>query len=127
MPTAPIYKICPASHWRTCQQTGRLPLSPVDAADGFIHLSAAHQVQQTAARHFRHQPDLVLLEVDPDRLPPGALRWEVSRGGDRFPHLYGDLPASAVLRATPAPLDANGIPMLSVAPDPPPPDDSALA
>lgn len=119
MPSAPIYKICPAPHWQACQRTGHLPLSPIDAADGFIHLSALHQARQTAAKHFRHQPELVLLEVDPDRLPPGALRWEVSRGGDRFPHLYADLPASAVLRATPAPLDPDGVPQLSLPPIPP--------
>ena len=59
---------------------------------------------------------IVLLEIDPARLPEGALRWEVSRGGDLFPHLYADLPATAVLRATPAPLDENGVPHLDLPP-----------
>lgn len=116
MPSAPIYKITPTAAWLTCQRTGLLPRAPIDQQDGFIHLSAAHQAQETAAKHFRNQPDLMLLEVDPDRLPEGALRWEVSRGGQPFPHLYAELPLSAVLRATPAPLDENGIPALAIPP-----------
>ena len=87
MPTTPIYKLCPESDWLACVRDGRLPWAPVDARDGFIHLSAAHQVHETAAKHFHGRENLVLLEVDPDRLPEGALRWEVSRGGELFPHL----------------------------------------
>lgn len=116
MPTTPIYKLCSTPDWQTCLHTGHLPWSPVDTQDGFIHLSAPHQAQETAAKHFRQRPDLVLLEIDPARLPEGALRWEVSRGGDLFPHLYADLPAAAVLRATPAPLDENGVPHLDLPP-----------
>lgn len=110
----PIYKLCPESDWLACQRTGTLPPSPVDTHDGFIHLSAPHQAQETAAKHFRNRTGLVLLEVDPARLPEGTLRWEVSRNDQLFPHLYADLPSTAVVRATAAPLDANGVPQLSL-------------
>lgn len=112
MSSAPIYKLCPEADWLACQRDGRLPWAPVDVRDGFVHLSAAHQVQETAAKHFRGRTGLVLLEVDPARLPDGALRWEVSRGGELFPHLYADLPRAAVVRAEPAPLGENAVPRL---------------
>ena len=118
MTSAPIYKLCTESDWADCQSDGQLPWAPVDLIDGFIHLSAAHQVQETAAKHFRGRAGLVLLEVDPALLPEDALRWEVSRGGDRFPHLYGDLVREAVVRATAAPLDEDGIPRLSLGDSP---------
>lgn len=114
MVSNPIYKLCPEPDWLACQRTGSLPWAPVDTHDGFIHLSAAHQAQETAAKHFRGRAGLVLLEVDPTRLPEGALRWEVSRNDELFPHLYADLPAAAVVRATAAPLDENGVPRLSI-------------
>ncbi len=67
-----------------------------DLRDGFIHFSAAHQLAGTVGRHFAGQSNLMLISVDPDRL--GAqLRWESSRDGDLFPHLYGPLPLSAVI------------------------------
>lgn len=105
-----IYKICPADDWSACQRTGRLPWASVDHDDGFVHLSAAHQVQQTLALHFRGRSGLMVLEVDPARLPQGALRWEPSRGGDLFPHLYADLPRESVVRADTAPLGEDGVP-----------------
>lgn len=107
-----IYKLCSAAGWAACQRDGRLPWSADDRRDGFIHLSAAHQLQGTAAKHFRGVTGLVLLQVDPARLPEGALRWEVSRGGDRFPHLHGELPLEAVARAESAPLGPEGVPRL---------------
>ncbi|MCH9685692.1 MAG: DUF952 domain-containing protein [Deltaproteobacteria bacterium] len=107
-----IYKICSTEAWAACQKSGHLPWAEVDRRDGFVHLSARNQVEQTAAKHFAGQTGLMILEVDPDALPTDALRWEVSRGGDRFPHLYADLPLSAVSSARPAPLDADGIPQL---------------
>lgn len=107
-----IYKICSADDWDIGQREGQLPWAPVDREDGFVHLSAAHQVAQTAAKHFRGRSGLVVLEVDPARLPPDALRWEVSRGGDRFPHLYADIPRDAVVRAESAPLADDGVPRL---------------
>jgi len=107
-----IYKLCSRADWDACQREGRLPWAPVDREDGFVHLSAAHQVQGTAAKHFRGRPSVMVLEVDPAQLPEGRLRWEVSRGGERFPHVYGELPREAVVRAEAAPLDGDGVPSL---------------
>ena len=76
--------------------------APVDRADGFIHFSTAEQVAETARRHFGEQDDLLLVAVRADAL--SDLRWEPSRGGALFPHLYGFLPMDAVLWARPMPL-----------------------
>lgn len=103
-----IYKICPASLWREAERAGHLEGAPVDLADGFIHFSTAAQVAETAARHFAGQADLVLVHVDVDALSPALLRFEPSRGGDLFPHLYGHLPLSAVTRVVPLPLGDEG-------------------
>ena len=70
----------------------------MDRADGFVHLSAAHQVEETARRHFADRDDLLLVEVLSERLDSDTLRWEESRGGDLFPHVYGDIPLTAVGR-----------------------------
>jgi uncharacterized protein (DUF952 family) len=106
-----IYKISPAADWRAAQAAGVFTGAPVDVADGFIHFSAAHQVRETAAKHFAGQADLVLAGVDAGALGD-ALVWEVSRGADRFPHLYGPLPMTAVRSVVPLPLDANGLHVL---------------
>lgn len=102
-----IYKICSAAQWREAERSGAFAGAPVDLADGFIHLSTAAQVAETAARHFRGQPDLVLVAVPAGPLGPG-LRFEPSRGGDLFPHLYGPLPCGAVLWVRPLPLGPDG-------------------
>jgi len=102
-----IYKICSAAEWREAENAGAYSGSAVDRRDGFIHFSTAEQVRETAARHFAGQPDLVLVSVDPAKLGP-RLKWEPSRGGALFPHLYADLPLSAVLRVEPLSLDASG-------------------
>jgi len=107
----PIYKILNAAEWDAARAVGVYAGSAVDRADGFIHFSTAGQARETARRHFSGQGDLVLLTVDAD-LIQGALRWEPSRGGDLFPHLYGELPVSAVARSRSAPLDSSGVPML---------------
>ncbi len=112
MPTAipedaAIYHICRADEWRAAQSEGRYGGSSQDAADGFIHFSGAGQVVKSAAKHRAGQDDLVLLRVDPDRLGP-ALKWEASRGGKLFPHLYGDLPLTAVIAAYDLSLGAGG-------------------
>jgi len=73
-----------------------------------VHLSAAHQVRTTASKHFAGEGDLVLLSVDADRLPAGALRWEISRGGERFPHLYDRLRPVHVVASTGLPLGPDG-------------------
>ncbi len=102
-----IYKICPLPLWREAEKTKLFHGAPVDLADGFIHFSAAGQVAETAAKHFAGQPDLLLVAVRAEALGE-ALRWEVSRGGALFPHLYGPLPLSAVRSAVPLPLGADG-------------------
>ena len=106
-----IYKILPRAAWAAAHEAGRFDGSPLDLADGFIHFSTAAQAPETARRHFAGQADLVVLEVEADDLGE-ALKWEPSRGGDLFPHLYGVLPASAVRYVTDAPLDDDGIPAL---------------
>jgi uncharacterized protein (DUF952 family) len=95
-----VYKICDEADWRACEASGELPWSADDRRDGFLHLSAAQQVEGTLARHFAGREDLWLLAVDPERLPAGALRWEPSRDGQLFPHLYGPLPRSAIVDAS---------------------------
>jgi uncharacterized protein (DUF952 family) len=104
---ATIYKICQLTLWREAERAGVLQGAGVDARDGFIHFSTAAQVGETAAKHFAGAADLVLLAVDADALG-GALKWEVSRGGDLFPHLYDALPLGAVRWAKPLPLGADG-------------------
>ena len=105
MPTT-IYKICENALWREAERAGLFRGAPVDARDGFIHFSTAAQVRETAPRHFAGAADLMLIAVEAAALG-GALRWEVSRGGDLFPHLYGPLPLAAVLWAKPLPLGSD--------------------
>jgi uncharacterized protein (DUF952 family) len=97
--SSPLFKILAREAWAGAGEV--VPWAAVDRADGFVHLSAAHQVEETAARHFANRDDLVLLEIFPDRLGPGTLRWEPSRGGELFPHVYGDIPREAVGRTEP--------------------------
>jgi uncharacterized protein (DUF952 family) len=104
---AVIYKICPEADWRDAERAGVYRGMPIDHRDGFMHFSTAGQVAETAAKHFAGGRDLMLIAVDGDRLGD-KLRWEPSRGGALFPHLYGDLPVSAVLTAEPLPLGADG-------------------
>jgi uncharacterized protein (DUF952 family) len=100
---ATIYKICESALWREAEAVGLFRGAPIDTRDGFVHFSTATQVQETAARHFAGAADLMLIAVDAAALGD-ALKWEVSRGGDLFPHLYGTLPLTAVLWARPLPL-----------------------
>ena len=102
-----IFKICPAPLWRDAEAARVFRGAPVDLADGYIHFSSAAQVEETAARHFAGERDLVLVGVRAEALG-SALRWEASRGGDLFPHLYGVLPLSTVRFAVPLPLGADG-------------------
>ena len=106
---ARIYKILPRSDWQQALAQRRFDGSPVDRQDGFIHFSTAAQAQETARRHFAGQEDLVVLAVEADDLG-SALRWEPSRGGELFPHLYAHLDTALVREVTEAPLDADGAP-----------------
>jgi uncharacterized protein (DUF952 family) len=100
-----IYKIVPSFLWP--MRGASFGGAPVDLADGFIHFSTRTQVAETAARHFAGQDNLLLVAVDAAQLGE-ALKWEPSRGGDLFPHLYGPLRLSAVLWARPLPLGGDG-------------------
>lgn len=126
----PIYKICPETLWRDAQAAGIFAGAPIDLADGYIHFSTAAQVEETAAKHFAGQPDLLLLTIDESALG-AALRYEPSRGGALFPHLYGSLPLAAVSAAMPLPLGPDGRHVfpagLLPAPDAPAPFDPAAA
>lgn len=102
-----IYKICPASLWRAAENAGAFAGSADDRRDGFIHFSTAAQVAETAAKHFAGQHDLLLIHVDADYLG-NSLKWEPSRGGALFPHLYAPLSVAAALKVEPMPLDASG-------------------
>jgi uncharacterized protein (DUF952 family) len=102
-----VYKLVPRPAWQQAEALGRFTGSAVDVADGFIHLSTAAQVEETAARHFAGAPDLLLVAVATADVSD-RLRWEPSRGGALFPHLYGDLPLDAVRAVTALPVGANG-------------------
>ncbi len=103
----PIYKICPRALWREAEKAGRFDGAPIDRADGYIHFSTGTQVRETAARHFSGESGLLLITVDAEALGE-QLRWEPSRGGALFPHLYGSLPMSAVRHVAPLPMSPDG-------------------
>ena len=119
-----IYKLMTLAEWEAAQANGAYRGSEHDMHDGFIHFSTATQLPGTAQKYFSGVSDLMLLAVDVAALagpstPQGkdetqslTLRWEPSRGGDLFPHLYSELPVSAVVCATPVALDQNGAPLL---------------
>ncbi len=94
--TQTAFKILTASQWAQFQADGLFHGAPVDLADGYIHLSAADQVQGTLDKHFAGQSGLVIAEVDLSVLGE-TVRWEVSRDGALFPHVYGILPIGAVI------------------------------
>jgi uncharacterized protein (DUF952 family) len=102
-----IYKIFRRSEWDDFRAAGETQGAPVDRADGFIHFSTAAQVAETAARHFATESDLVLVALEADRLGP-ELRWEPSRGGQLFPHLYRPLRLTEVIWDKSLPLGATG-------------------
>lgn len=103
-----IYKIAPRDLWAQAEKAGIFTGAPVDIADGFIHFSTAAQARETAAKHFAGQDDLLLVSVDADALGPD-LKYEVSRGGALFPHLYATLPLAAVVTVEPLPLGPDGL------------------
>ena len=90
-----VYKICPTALWREAERSGMFGGSEADRRDGFIHFSTAAQVVETAAKHFSGQADLLLVRINTAKLGE-QLKWEPSRGGALFPHLYGELDLSAV-------------------------------
>lgn len=102
-----IYKIAPRGLWAEAEAAGVFSGAPVDHADGYIHFSTAAQARETAAKHFAGQADLVLVAIHAEPLG-SALKWEPSRGGALFPHLYAPLPLTAVAWVAPLPLGPDG-------------------
>jgi uncharacterized protein (DUF952 family) len=102
-----IFKICERTSWRFAEQTGTYRGSAADARDGFIHFSTAAQLAGTLSKHFAGRRELLLVAVDPDALG-SSLKWEPSRGGELFPHLYATLPLSAVRWTKPVPDEVSG-------------------
>ena len=102
-----IYKICERTSWRLAKQTGTYRGSAADARDGFIHFSTAAQLAGTLAKHFAGHRELLLVAIDAGALGE-ALKWEPSRGGELFPHLYAALPVTAVRWTKPVPDEVSG-------------------
>ncbi len=101
-----IYKIFRTDEWASFEASGETKGAPIDLADGYIHFSTAEQAAETAAKHFAGAQDLWLLALEAAPLGD-ALKWEVSRGGAEFPHLYRDMVMSDIVWAKPLPL-VNG-------------------
>lgn len=102
-----IYKIVDADAWAEAERAGRFDGAPVDVSDGYIHFSTGLQARETAAKHFAGRTSLLLVAIEAEALG-AALRWEPSRGGALFPHLYAPLPLTAVRWAVPLPLGPDG-------------------
>ena len=98
-----IYKIFRAQEWAALQENGSTTGAPIDVTDGYIHFSTANQAPETAAKHFAGQDGLMLITCSASDLGDD-LKWEVSRGGDKFPHLYREIKMSDVLLHKPLPL-----------------------
>lgn len=101
-----IYKILRADEWADLKTKGQTQGAPIDISDGFVHFSTAEQARETASKHFAQADDLVLLAYEADDLGP-ALKWEVSRGGALFPHLYAPLSMDDLRWHAPLPLIAG--------------------
>lgn len=103
-----VYKVISQEDWALFQRVGVYAGSAVDRSDGFIHFSTADQLRETLRRHYRGQAACVVLAVEAGWLDPEELRWEPSRGGALFPHLYGVLPMGAVRGNFDVDVDAEG-------------------
>ena len=103
-----IYKISPEALWREAEAAGRFEGAPIDLTDGYIHFSTAEQVEETARKHFAGQDDLLLIAIEAAALGP-ALKYEPSRGGALFPHLYGALDLHAVRSVHKLALGPDGV------------------
>ena len=103
-----VFKIVATEEWAAAEAAGVFTGAAVDRADGFIHLSTAAQAPETAAKWFAGRDGLTLVAIDAEALGKD-LRWEPSRGGALFPHLYGALPMSAVAWSRPLTLGPDGV------------------
>lgn len=106
-----IYKLVSRQAWDAARAEGVFRGAPVDLADGYIHFSTGAQAQETARRYFAGLTDTLLVAFESEALGP-ALKWEPSRGGDLFPHLYDSLDPALALWARPVSLDPDGVPRL---------------
>ena len=102
-----IYKILSAAEWREAERIGVFAGAGIDVSDGYIHFSTAEQAEETAAKHFAGKSGLVVVAVDMDKLGE-KLKWEISRGGALFPHLYGTLATRDASWVRPLPLGPDG-------------------
>lgn len=102
-----IFKVVSADQWAIAEQQGEFRGAEIDLTDGYIHFSTAQQVQETVEKHFAGQPGLILVAVDPEKIV-GELKYEPSRGGDLFPHLYGSLNLDAVVSVAELPIGKDG-------------------
>lgn len=102
-----IFKVTSREVFEQSREAGSFIGMPIDRADGYVHFSTASQLAETLRLHFAGENDLVLFAVDPGPLGD-ALKWEASRGGALFPHLYGALPMTAVGEASPIAVEADG-------------------
>lgn len=109
---ADVFKILPAQLWQDAVRSGAFTGSADDIRDGFIHLSTADQVPGTLAKYFREQPDLLIIAFASRDFGP-LLKWEPSRGGELFPHIYGNIPVALALWQKPLPLGADGVPVFT--------------
>ena len=107
-----IYKLLTRPEWLAASDAGVFTGSPVDLADGFIHFSTAAQAPETGRKYFSGVEGLVAVAFEAETLGDG-LKWEPSRGGDLFPHLYGPLPTALAVEAMPVELDEQGVPVLT--------------
>ena len=103
-----IYKICPQELWNQAIEADVFLGAPIDLQDGYIHFSSASQVAETAAKHFAGQNDLLLIAIDEKKFGDD-LRWEESRGGDLFPHLYNTFSPAQADFVREMPLGDNGV------------------
>lgn len=101
-----VYKLVGRAEWAAAKEHGEWAGSAVDVEDGFIHLSTAAQLSETARLHFAGRSDLLLLGVRTDKV---ELKWEPARGGQLFPHLYGPLPIDAVAFSVTVPVGEDGL------------------
>ena len=108
-----VYKILKRAEWDAAVRAGRFEGAAIDLADGYIHLSTAAQAQETARRYFSGQAGLVLVRLDAAKLG-GSLRWEPSRGGELFPHVYGPLDPALAEAVSEIELEPDGAPRLGV-------------
>ena len=111
MQTMTAFKILTADQWVSFEAAGTFAGAPVDIADGYIHLSTAEQLEETLAKHFAEQENLTIVEIDLMALGH-TVRWETSRGGQLFPHLYSALEATAATAVIALPLGGNGVPLI---------------